>query len=121
VARFPTPTLTSLLTLRHGASGGFQQRCAALQALLAGRQPPPQQRPAHEIAICQAGSDARGGAYYRKKLAEGKSHKEGLRCLKRRVLRCRLQEPHGGFAGGTFARRRLTKRGREETIFHALA
>jgi len=29
--------------------------------------------------------DARGGAYYRKKLAEGKSRKEALRCLKRRI------------------------------------
>jgi transposase len=39
----------------------------------------------HMIAICQARSDARGGAYYRKKIAEGKSRKEALRCLKRRV------------------------------------
>jgi transposase len=39
----------------------------------------------HMIAICQARSEARGGAYYRKKLAEGKSRKEVLRCLKRRV------------------------------------
>ena len=31
------------------------------------------------------GSDALGGTYYRKKLAEGKSSKEALRCLKRRV------------------------------------
>jgi hypothetical protein len=37
------------------------------------------------IAICQARSDARGGSYYRKKMAEGKSRKEALRCLKRRV------------------------------------
>src|ERR687890_429130 len=39
----------------------------------------------HMIAICQARSEARGGAYYRKKIAEGKSRKEALRCLKRRV------------------------------------
>jgi transposase len=39
----------------------------------------------HMAAICQARSDARGGSYYRKKIAEGKSHKEALRCLKRRV------------------------------------
>jgi transposase len=39
----------------------------------------------HMVAICQARSDVRGGAYYRKKLAEGKSRKEALRCLKRRV------------------------------------
>ena len=39
----------------------------------------------HMVASCQARSDARGRAYYRKKLAEGKSHKEALRCLKRRL------------------------------------
>src|SRR5215210_66700 len=39
----------------------------------------------HMVATCQARSDARGGAYYRKKIAEGKSSKEALRCLKRRV------------------------------------
>lgn len=40
----------------------------------------------HMIALCQARSDLRGGGvYYRKKLAEGKSRKEALRCLKRRI------------------------------------
>jgi transposase len=39
----------------------------------------------HMVAVCQARSDARGGTYYRKKVAEGKSRKEALRCLKRRV------------------------------------
>jgi transposase len=39
----------------------------------------------HMVATCQARSDARGGGYYRKKIAEGKSRKEALRCLKRRV------------------------------------
>ncbi|MCA1719178.1 MAG: IS110 family transposase [Actinobacteria bacterium] len=39
----------------------------------------------HMVALCQARSDARGGGYYRKKIAEGKSRKEALRCLKRRV------------------------------------
>jgi transposase len=39
----------------------------------------------HMVALCQARSDARGGAYYRKKMAEGKSRKEALRCLKRRI------------------------------------
>jgi transposase len=39
----------------------------------------------HMVAVCQARSDARGGAYYRKKIVEGKSRKEALRCLKRRV------------------------------------
>jgi transposase len=39
----------------------------------------------HMVALCQARSDVRGGAYYRKKIDEGKSRKEALRCLKRRV------------------------------------
>ena len=39
----------------------------------------------HMVALCQARSDARGGTYYRKKIDEGKSRKEALRCLKRRV------------------------------------
>ena len=38
------------------------------------------------IAVCQARSDPRGGAYHRKKLAEGKkSRREAMRCLKRRI------------------------------------
>ena len=39
----------------------------------------------HMVAVCQARSDVRGGVYYRKKIAEGKSRKEALRCLKRRI------------------------------------
>ena len=39
----------------------------------------------HMIAVCQARSDPRGGAYLRKKLAEGKSRREAMRCLKRRI------------------------------------
>jgi transposase len=39
----------------------------------------------HMVAICQARSEARGSSYYRKKVAEGKSRKEALRCLKRRI------------------------------------
>jgi transposase len=39
----------------------------------------------HMVATSQARSDAPGGSYYRKKMAEGKSRKEALRCLKRRV------------------------------------
>jgi transposase len=39
-----------------------------------------------------------GQAYYRRKLAEGKSPKEALRCLKRRlsdaVYRCLLADQH---------------------------
>ncbi len=37
------------------------------------------------VAVCQARSDVRGRAYYRKKMTEGKSRKEALRCLKRRI------------------------------------
>jgi len=39
----------------------------------------------HMVAVCQARSDVRGKTYYRKKMAEGKSRKEALRCLKRRI------------------------------------
>ena len=39
----------------------------------------------HMVAICQARSDVRGRAYYSKKMAEVKSRKEALRCLKRRI------------------------------------
>jgi len=39
----------------------------------------------HMVATCQARSEVRGGAYYRKKIDEGKSSKEALRCLKRRI------------------------------------
>jgi len=39
----------------------------------------------HMVAVCQARSDVLGRTYYRKKLAEGKSRKEALRCLKRRI------------------------------------
>jgi transposase len=37
------------------------------------------------VAVCQARADARGRAYYRKKMAEDKSRKEALGCLKRRI------------------------------------
>jgi transposase len=39
----------------------------------------------HMVATSLSRSDAPGGSYYRKKLAEGKSRKEALGCLKRRV------------------------------------
>jgi len=39
----------------------------------------------HLIAICQIRHDTEGRTYYRRKLAEGKSEKEALRCLKRRI------------------------------------
>jgi transposase len=39
----------------------------------------------HMVVTCQARSEDQGGAYYRKKIDEGKSRKEALRCLKRRI------------------------------------
>ncbi len=39
----------------------------------------------HMVAVCQARSDARDSTYFRKKIAKGKSRKEALRCLKRRI------------------------------------
>jgi transposase len=39
----------------------------------------------HMVATSQARSDAPGGTYYCKKIDEGKSTKEALRCLKRRI------------------------------------
>jgi hypothetical protein len=37
------------------------------------------------VATSQARSDAPGVSSYRKKISEGKSRKEAMRCLKRRV------------------------------------
>jgi transposase len=73
----------------------------------------------HMVAICQARSDVRGRSYYRKKIAEGKSCKEALRCLERRISDAVLQEPYGRFAGA-FAQRRLTKRSRERLPIFSL-
>jgi transposase len=39
----------------------------------------------HMIAINQVRYEGKGGIYYRKKVAEGKTHREAMRCLKRRV------------------------------------
>jgi transposase len=39
----------------------------------------------HRIAVTQIRNDTAGRAYYDRKVAEGKSHKEALRALKRRV------------------------------------
>jgi transposase len=39
----------------------------------------------HLMALCQIGHDTAGRAYYQRKLAEGKSTREALRCLKRRL------------------------------------
>jgi transposase len=39
----------------------------------------------HMIALNQVRYKGEGGVYYRKKIAEGKTHREAMRCLKRRV------------------------------------
>jgi transposase len=39
----------------------------------------------HMIATNQVRYEGKGGVYYRKKIAEGKTHREAMRCLKRRV------------------------------------
>lgn len=39
----------------------------------------------HTMAITQIARDTPGRAYYRRKRADGKSHREALRCLKRRL------------------------------------
>jgi hypothetical protein len=83
--RFPTPSpLLLRLLLWYGAGGGLKRGGGTPQALsLAGNRK--LNYALHMIAICQARSDTRGGGYYRKKMAEGKSRKEALRCLKRRI------------------------------------
>ena len=82
VARFPTQGALRLLR-RHGAGGGLKRGGGAPQTLY-GRQPTPQLRPAHGGGVPgQVGRPGR--AYYRKKIDEGKSRKEALRCLKRRI------------------------------------
>ena len=53
---------------------------------LAGGQPSPHNTALHMVVVCQARSGARGRVYYRKKMAaKGKSRKETLRCLNRRI------------------------------------
>ena len=55
------------------------------------------------MAMVQIRRPSPGQAYYRRKLAEGKSPKEALRCLKRRlsdaVYRCLLADHHGQLGG----------------------
>jgi transposase len=50
------------------------------------------------MAMVQVPRPSAGQAYYRRKLAEGKSPKEALRCLKRRlsgvIYRCLLVDQH---------------------------
>ena len=79
----------------------------------------------HMVAVCQARSDALGGTYSRKKMAEG-NPQGGSAVLKAPRLRRCLQKPRGGFAGA-FAQRSLTKRSLQcvqakfaELTFHAL-
>lgn len=63
----------------------------------------------HVMAITQIRHDTPGRAYYQRKRAAGKSHKEALRCLKRRlsdvVYRLLLRDAQaagpGGHAGAT--------------------
>ena len=66
----------------------------------------------HMVAMCQARSDARGGGYYRKKIEEGKSRKEALRCLKRRVSA--LSMPSSGASWRTRGRIRKAPLDKEE-------
>ena len=39
----------------------------------------------HVMAVCQVRADTAGRAYYERKIADGKTHKEAIRCLKRRL------------------------------------
>ena len=66
----------------------------------------------HMVAVCQARSDARGGSLLPQEDRGGQIPQGGAAVPQEAHLRCRLQEPHGGFAGA-FAQRRLTKRSRE--------
>jgi transposase len=71
----------------------------------------------HMIAVCQARSDhMRGGAYHRKKLAEGKSRMEAIRCLKRGVSDAVVRYAGRRF-GARFSRTRLTQRGLEGVFY----
>jgi transposase len=67
----------------------------------------------HMVANCQARSDVRGRAYYSKKIAEGKSRKEALRCLKRRISDAVFKRLMADVQGPSFAALRLTKRSLE--------
>jgi transposase len=58
----------------------------------------------HVMAITQIRHDTPGRGYYRRKRAAGKSHKEALRCLKRRlsdvVYRQQLRDARAAGPGG---------------------
>jgi transposase len=47
-------------------------------------------RALYTVAITRIRGDIEGRAYYRRKRAEGKTSREALRCLKRRLLPARL-------------------------------
>jgi transposase len=55
------------------------------------------------MAMVQVRRPSAGQAYYRRKLAEGKSPKEALRCLKRRlsdaIYRCLIADQLSNTAG----------------------
>ncbi|SMD27049.1 IS110 family RNA-guided transposase [Kibdelosporangium aridum] len=57
----------------------------------------------HIMAIVQLRHDTEGRAYYRRKLADGKTNMEAMRCLKRRlsdiVYRVMVRDAHRGAAG----------------------
>ena len=76
----------------------------------------------HMVATSQDRSDAPGGAYYRKKLAEGKSPKEALRCLKRRVsdavFRSLLADTQAPSRSASLTKRSLERRLDEVQIRH---
>ena len=85
VARFPTKAHFASSTQARHQWRPREWEGGAPQALY-GRQQTPQNYALHMVATSQARSDAPGGTYYRKKMIdEGKSSKEALRCLKRRV------------------------------------
>jgi hypothetical protein len=54
----------------------------------------------HKVAVCQARSDARGGAYYRKRMAEGKSQKP----CRLYISGLRNRDGVSGFAGAVARR-----------------
>ena len=109
VARFPTKAPLRLL-LRHGAGGGLKRGGGAPQAL-AGRQPQAQLRPAHGRHM--PGQVGRSGRSLLPQEDRGGQVPQGGAAVPQEArLRCRLQEPHGRFAGA-LAQRRLTKRSLE--------
>ena len=81
---FPPRLTTAPPTLAQSSHRGLKRRGDTSQALASG-QPQAQPCPVYDCYLCQARHDTEGRAYYRRKLAEGNSEKEALRCLKRRI------------------------------------